>query len=85
MDAMKSGLASAGTPGARRLIRLNEKCLDRSLPRTATQMISAQFDYEYARSLDKVPTITAEQQLGIARLWEFLQTVDWKKLFDTLE
>jgi len=26
-----------------------------------------------------------DEQLGVARMYEFLQTFDWKKLYDTLQ
>jgi hypothetical protein len=47
-------------------------------------MISAGFDGGPIQGQERVPTITVEENLGIVRLYEFFQTVDWKKLYETL-
>lgn len=44
--SMQSGLAGAGTPGARAIVMINPEYFDRSLPRTAVQLIACRFDYQ---------------------------------------
>lgn len=77
-----SGLAVPDAPDARPLIIVNPDFLDRSLPRTAVQMVAVRLNWgtyldEETRAID---TITADDHVGVRRLWELLNQTDWTKL-----
>jgi hypothetical protein len=81
-SALESGLVAPGTAEARPLVVVNPDLLDRSLPRTAVQIITLRLNWgtyldPQARSVD---TIGSDDHVSIRRLWQLLNQADWTKL-----
>jgi hypothetical protein len=66
-DLLGSGLVPAGTPGAVELVALNPKLVDRTRPPEEIQLITVETNFDGSR-------------VSNARLQEFLETVDWRRV-----
>jgi hypothetical protein len=75
-----SGLVPPGTPHARPIVTENPNYFDRSLPRTAIQLLSVDFVYY------KLVSEPAQSEvLGNQRVWEFSNQADWKRIAALVE
>jgi hypothetical protein len=75
-----SGLVPPGTPEARAVVTENPAYFDPSLPRTALQLLAVDLVY-YAPPLEP----PGSELLANRRLWEFSNTVDWKRVAALVE
>ena len=80
--AINSGLAPAGAPDARPLVIVNPEFLDRSLPRSAVQILAVRLNWgtyldQQTRAID---TVSAGDHVSVLRLRQLIGQLDWKKL-----
>lgn len=82
-----SGLTEAGASGARPLIRVNLYFFDRTQSRAAFQMAVVQFAWEVGGNESQIRSARIEDYanngvfaLAIARMYELMHTMDWRKL-----
>jgi hypothetical protein len=81
MNSTLSGLVAEGSPNSRPLVAVNPDFLDRSLPRTAMQILTVYFAWA-----DPSPEgAAAATHIGDRRLYEFLRDADWKRLAAVLD
>jgi hypothetical protein len=73
-----SPFVPANTKGARPVVRFNPDYFDLSRPRTDIQLITVLLE-EVPENLAE-PPLTDWDSLGLIRLWQFVNQVDWQQL-----
>jgi hypothetical protein len=77
-----STFVPANTKDARPVVMFNPDYFDLSRPRTDIQLITV-FLEDVPENLRK-PPLTDWDSLGLIRLWEFVNQVDWQRLADMI-
>jgi hypothetical protein len=80
--AMSSGLTDGASPGSRRVVTANPDYFDRSLPRTAVQLIACEFNFQ--RPLD-LAEAGDHEEIAARTLHRLLITLEYDKLAALIE
>jgi hypothetical protein len=78
----ESGLVAPNTPNSRQLVTANPEYFDRSLPRTAIQVITVVLECEFP--VDWMH-LEGENHVSPRRAYEFLTTADWARVAKLIE